>query len=64
MNLSDYNIDFSDNLNLSEEEKLNLKDIQENYRPMERVDLLLDFRNNGKISEDEFETLTGIPYVG
>lgn len=64
MNLSDYNIDFSDNLNLSEEEKLNLKDIQENYRPMERVDLLLDFRNNGKISEDEFETLTGVPYVG
>lgn len=62
--MQDYFVDFSDSKLLTEEEKINIKDIQDKYRPMERVDFLMDYRTQGKITEDEFETMTGVPYVG
>ena len=36
-----------------------IKDI---YRPVERVELLLEYKVAGKITADEFETMTGLPY--
>lgn len=57
-----YYIDFSDRDNLTSEEKIALENIQKTYRPIERVDLLLEYRIQGKITADEFETMTGLPY--
>lgn len=59
---SQYYVDFSDRDNLTNDEKIALEKIQELYRPIERVDLLLEYKVQGKITADEFETMTGIPY--
>lgn len=62
MDLSYYYIDFSGRTNLTDEEKSALELIQKTYRPIERVELLLEYRINDKITADEFETMTGLPY--
>lgn len=59
---SQYYIDFSDHTNLSNDEKSNLEKIQELYRPIERVEYLLEYKIQNKITSDEFETMTGLPY--
>lgn len=59
---SHYYVDFSNNSLLTNDEKNTLEKIQENYRPVERVEFLLDFKAMGKITADEFETMTGLPY--
>lgn len=59
---SQYYIDFSDRDSLTSDEKIALENIQVLYRPIERVDYLLEYRAQGKISADEFETMTGLPY--
>lgn len=56
-----YKIDFSNDPRMSEEDKQILSNIQENYNPIERADYLIDYRNEGKITDDEFETLTSLP---
>ncbi len=58
-----YYIDFSDRENLTNDEKRSLEEIQNIYRPIERVDLIIDFLVNGKITSDDFEKLTGLPYA-
>lgn len=60
--ISAFYIDFSDHPNLTDEEKKALHTIQETYRPLERVDLLVDYRVSNKITSDEFEKMTGLPY--
>lgn len=57
-----YYIDFSKNNLLSENEKAALEKIQEIYRPIERVEFLLEYKTSGKITSDEFEVMTGLPY--
>ena len=59
---SQYYIDFSDRDNLTADEKKALENIQALYRPIERVDYLVEYRAMGKITADEFETMTGLPY--
>lgn len=59
---SQYYIDFSERDNLTNDEKLALENIQALYRPIERVDYLLEYRASRKITDDEFETMTGLPY--
>lgn len=59
---SKYYIDFSDRDNLSSDEKVALERIQQLYKPIERVEFLIDYRANGKITADDFETMTGLPY--
>lgn len=59
---SKYYVDFSDHDNLTNDEKTALERIQELYKPIERVELLLEYRVNNKITADEFETMTGLPY--
>lgn len=60
---SKYYVDFSDRDNLTNDEKLALAKIQEIYRPIERVEFLIDYKVQGKITADEFETMTGLPYT-
>ena len=60
---SKYYIDFSDRDNLSSDEKVALERIQQLYKPIERVEFLIDYRANGKITADDFETMTGLPYT-
>ncbi len=60
--MSKYYVDFSNRTNLTNEEKTALENIQQTYRPMERVDSLLEYKNAGKITDDDFETMTGVPY--
>lgn len=60
--LSYYYIDFSNRDNLTDDEKNALEQIQRCYRPIERVDALLEYRISGKLTNDDFETLTGIRY--
>ena len=60
---SAYYIDFIDRDNLTNDEKVALERIQEMYRPIERVDLLLEYAINGKITTDDFEKMTGLPYT-
>lgn len=55
-------IDFSDRDNLTNDEKKSLEEIQNVYRPIERVELIIDFLANDKITTDDFEKLTGLPY--
>nr|DAX41711.1 MAG TPA: major allergen I polypeptide [Caudoviricetes sp.] len=55
-------IDFSLDPNLTDEEKIALERIQQLYRPVERVELLLEYKVNGKITGDQFEQMTGMPY--
>lgn len=59
---SQYYIDFSGHSNLTDDEKKALEMIQQMYRPIERVDLLIPYRISGKITDDEYETMTGLPY--
>lgn len=59
---SHYYVDFSENKLLTDVEKTALEKIQETYRPVERVEFLLEYRINGKITSDEFEIMTGLPY--
>lgn len=62
LDLSQYYIDFSNRDNLTDVEKNDLKNIQDTYRPIERVEYLNDYRLMGKITEDDYETMTGVPY--
>ena len=55
-------VDFSERENLTIEEKNLLEDIQRKFRPIERADYLVDFRMQNKITADDFEQMTGIPY--
>lgn len=57
-----YYVDFSDRDNLTNDEKRALEEIQNTYRPIERVELLLEYRIMDKITADEFEKMTGLPY--
>lgn len=59
---SQYYIDFSDRENLTNDEKSALNRIQEMFRPIERVDFLIDYKVQGKITADDFEKMTGLPY--
>lgn len=59
---SAYYIDFSDHDNLTTDEKNALQKIQETLRPIERAQILLEYKALGKITADEFEKMTGIPY--
>ena len=59
---SQYYIDFSNRDNLTNDDKNNLEMIQQTYRPIERVDSLLTYKIQGKITSDEFEQMTGLPY--
>ncbi len=60
--LSFYYIDFSDNILMTDEEKISLERIQKEFRPIERTELLLEYRAEGKITDDQFEKMTGLPY--
>lgn len=60
--MSKYYVDFSDRTNLTDDEKAALETIQKTFRPLERVDLLLEYKISGKITDDEYETMTGLPY--
>lgn len=59
---SHYYVDFTNSTLLSNDEKIALEKIMNDYRPVERVEFLLDYKIAGKITADEFETMTGIPY--
>ena len=59
---SHYYVDFSNSKLLSDDEKIALQRIQDTYSPVERVELLLEYKVAGKITSDEFETMTGLPY--
>lgn len=61
--MSKFYVDFSDRDNLTNDEKVALENIQKIYRPIERVDLLLEYRAQNKITNDDFETMTGLPYI-
>ena len=60
--LSKYYIDFSNHDDLTSDEKNYLEYVQKTFYPIERVTHLLDFRAMGKITTDEYETMTGLPY--
>ena len=62
LDLSQYYVDFSNRDNLTDADKNDLKCIQDTYRPIERVEYLNDYRLMGKITEDDYETMTGVPY--
>lgn len=59
---SKYYVDFSNHENLTNVEKSALENIQSLYRPIERINLLMDYKIAGKITDDEYQTMTGIPY--
>lgn len=59
---SQYYVDFSNHDSLTTDEKNSLERIQQMFRPIERVDLLLDYKAQGKITADEYEKMTGLPY--
>lgn len=59
---SQYYVDFSNHENLNTDEKNALEKIQQTFRPIERVELLLDYKVQGKITADEYEKMTGLPY--
>lgn len=59
---SQYYVDFSNRDNLNDAEKNALQAIQDTYRPIERVDFLIEYLVKGKITSDEFEKMTGLPY--
>ena len=55
-------INFSSRDDLTDDDKKALQEIQEFHLPIERVDPLLEFKYAGKITTDDFETMTGLPY--
>lgn len=59
---SHYYVDFSNRSDLSLDDQVMLENIQQQYRPIERAEFLIPFRLESKITADEFETMTGIPY--
>lgn len=59
---SAYYVDFSKSDKLTNDEKTALERIQDTYRPIERVEFLLEYKVSGKITADEFEKMTGLPY--
>lgn len=59
---SHFYVDFSDRDDLSNDEKAALEMIQASLRPIERVDVLLQYVIDGKISPEQFETMTGLSY--
>lgn len=59
---SQYYIDFSEREDLTVDEKSALDRIQQTFRPIERVDFLIDYKVRGKITADDFEKMTGLPY--
>lgn len=59
---SRYYVDFSDRSNLSDDQKLALEKIQQTYLPLERAAFLNEYRINELITNDDYETMTGIPY--
>jgi hypothetical protein len=61
-NAENYYVDFSNRADLTEADKEALKRIQDTYLPIERATFLQDYRYTGKISDDEYEKMTGIPY--
>ena len=61
-NPADYYIDFSGSTTLSDSDKIALERIQQQYLPIARATFLQDFRYQGKITDDEYEKMTGIPY--
>jgi len=60
--LSQYYIDFSNRTNLTDSEKTYLENIQNSYRPIERVEFLTEYLLMAKITNDDFITMTGVPY--
>lgn len=62
-NPSQFYVDFSEHENLTSDEKKDLMHIQDEYRPIERVEYLMPYRLEGKLTDDEFEQLTGLPYT-
>lgn len=61
-NSNDYFIDFNEREELDPMDIQALMEIQEKYRPVDRVEYLLRFRAEEKITDDDLEKLTGIPY--
>lgn len=61
-NANDYYVDFTDRSNLTDGEKIALEKIQTEYYPLQRVTFLAPYRNNDKITDDDYETMTSIPY--
>lgn len=59
---SQYYVDFNNHSNLTNDEKNALEAIQLQYRPLERVTFLIEYKIQGKITADEYETMTGVPY--
>lgn len=60
--MSHFYVDFSNRSNLTDEEKAALETIQRLYKPIERVEFLAVYRANDKITTDDYETMTGLPY--
>ena len=58
----DYGIDFQYRDGLSQDDVIALMDIQDKYKPVDRIEYLLKFRAQNKITDDDLEKLTGIPY--
>jgi hypothetical protein len=59
---SHYYKDFSNSTLLTDDEKRALETIQNIYRPIERAEFLIEYIVSGKITSDDYELLTGIPY--
>lgn len=57
-----YLVNFENNSKLTPEDKLELKRIQEQYYPIERTEHLTEFYLEGKITDDEYEILTTVPF--
>lgn len=60
--MSKFYVDFSNRSNLTDDEKEALETIQKLYKPIERVEFLVVYRANDKITTDDYETMTGLPY--
>ena len=61
--LSTFYIDFSDNILMTDDEKIAIERIQQEFRPIERTELLLEYLAEKKITDDQFEKMTGLPYL-
>lgn len=59
---SAYYVDFSTRSNLTDADKDELQKIQDSNLPLVRAEYLQDYRITGKIDDDDFEKMTGIPY--
>lgn len=59
---SAYYVDFSNRENLTDDEKTALERIQQLYKPIERYNFLLEYKVQGKITADDLEKMTGVPY--